>query len=110
MPARAHVRRIRNLYSERRSVLLDALAASLPPGWTIQHCDQGMHIVVWLPDAVDDVKIATRLQTAGIVTRAISPMYANQIGRPGLMLGFGGFPAEGLREAAARLGSLVRRA
>ena len=106
----AHVRRIRNLYSERRSVLLDALAASLPPGWTIQHCDQGMHIVVWLPDAVDDVKIATRLQTAGIVTRAISPMYANQIGRPGLMLGFGGFPAEGLREAAARLGSLVRRA
>lgn len=104
----AHVRRIRNLYAERRSVLLEALATSLPPGWTIQHCDQGMHIVVWLPDGVDDVEIATRLHAAGIVTRAISPMYAAQNGRRGLMLGFGGFPAEELREAVMRLGSLVR--
>ncbi|RYD89569.1 MAG: PLP-dependent aminotransferase family protein, partial [Sphingobacteriales bacterium] len=51
----AHVRRIRGLYAERRAVLLDALTPALPAGWTIQPSDQGMHILVWLPDGAAEV-------------------------------------------------------
>jgi GntR family transcriptional regulator/MocR family aminotransferase len=56
----AHIRRIRGLYAERRAVLLAALGPALPAGCTIQPSDQGMHILLWLPEGVDDVQIAAR--------------------------------------------------
>ena len=98
----AHIRRIRGLYAERRSVLLTALEPALPAGWAIQPSDQGMHILLWLPDGSDDVRIAARAQAVGLTMRPISPMYANAAGRPGLMLGFGGFTPAQLREAVER--------
>jgi GntR family transcriptional regulator/MocR family aminotransferase len=105
----AHVRRIRGLYAERRAVLLKALIPVLPEGWSIQPSDQGMHIVLWLPEGADDVQIAARAQAIGLVMRPISPMYAASPGRPGLMLGFGGFPPEQLREAVGRVATLFVR-
>lgn len=98
----AHVRRIRGLYAERRAVLLDALLPALPAGWSVQPSDQGMHVVLWLPEGADDVQVAARAQAIGLAMRPISPMYAEPRGRPGLMLGFGGFPAEHLRAAVRR--------
>lgn len=103
----AHVRRIRGLYAERRAALLAALEPALPQGCAVQPSDQGMHILLWLPEGADDVRIAARAEAAGIVMRPISPMYAGAVGRPGLMLGFGGFAPERLREAAAALGRLL---
>ncbi|TXN01202.1 PLP-dependent aminotransferase family protein [Methylobacterium sp. WL64] len=102
----AHVRRIRGLYAERRAVLLEALTPALPEGWSIQPSDQGMHIVLWLPEGADDVQVAARAQAIGLVMRPISPMYAELPGRPGLMLGFGGFLPEQLRDAVRRLATL----
>ncbi len=98
-----HIRRIRGLYAERRAVLLATLKPMLPAGWTIQSSDQGMHILLWLPTGIDDVRLAARAQAIGLALRPISPMYAGLGGRPGLMLGFGGFPPEQLREAAQQL-------
>ena len=99
----AHIRRIRGLYAERRLVLLDALGSVLPKGCVIQPSDQGMHILLWLPDGADDVAIAARAHSSGLALRAISPMYDKPHGRPGLMLGFGGFLPDQLREAVSRL-------
>lgn len=104
----AHVRRIRNLYAERRAVLLDALATRLPKGCVLQPSDQGMHLLLWLPDGADDQAISTQSLKAGLAVRAISPMYAKG-GRPGLMLGFGGFTTEQLLHATGQfLGVLGR--
>jgi len=99
----AHVRRIRGLYAERRGVLIDALSAVLPSGCEIQQSDQGMHILLWLPYGADDVGIAERARAVGIALRPIYPMYAAKGGRPGLMLGFGGFWPDQLKEAVQRL-------
>ena len=103
----AHLRRIRTLYAERRAVLLDALAPILPKGCVIQPSDQGMHIVLWLPNGADDVAIAAQAFSAGLAIRAISPMYDKPPGRPGLMLGFGGFLPDQLREAVIRLAPVL---
>ena len=103
----SHVRRIRVLYAERRAVLLAALESKLPVGCRIQPSDQGMHIVLWLPEGADDVQIAAQVQAVGLTARPISPMYAAAPGRPGLMLGFGGFPPEQLREAVDQLTKLL---
>jgi GntR family transcriptional regulator/MocR family aminotransferase len=103
----AHIRRIRGLYAERRAVLLSALDRPLPEGCRVQESDQGMHILLWLPDEVDDVQLAARALSAGLAVRAISPMYATRPARPGLMLGFGGFLPEQLQAAVSELVKLL---
>ncbi len=104
----AHIRRIRGLYAERRTVLLSALEQALPEGCAVQPSDQGMHILLWLPDDADDVDIAARAVAAGLAVRPISLMYAARPGRPGLMLGFGGFPPDQLQVAVTKLTRLLR--
>lgn len=106
---RSHVRRIRGLYAERRTVLLEALEPALPNGCVIQPCDQGMHILLWLPENADDVRAAAQARAAGLVTRPISPMYADTHGRPGLMLGFGGFFPDQLGRAAIAFAQILHR-
>lgn len=101
-----HIRRIRSIYAERRQVLIDALRAELPE-LRIQPTDQGMHIVVWLPDGPNDVAVAAAANRAGIALRAISPMCSGDLQLSGLMLGFGGFTSEQLREAVGKLRVLM---
>lgn len=105
----AHIRRIRSAYAERRAALIAAIARHFPEWVVLQPSDQGMHLVVWLPRAVNDVRLAVDARSAGIVVRPISPLYASRRGRPGLMLGFGGFPIAELESAASRLGAVLRK-
>jgi GntR family transcriptional regulator/MocR family aminotransferase len=102
----AHIRRIRGVYAERRAALIDALHQELP--WLrIQPSDQGMHLVVLLPEAMDDVKIATAANMAGVALRALSPMCSDRLRLSGLMLGFGGFSNEQLKTAVHKLRRVV---
>jgi GntR family transcriptional regulator/MocR family aminotransferase len=78
----------------------------MPDDVTLQPSDQGMHLLLWLPQGVDDMRLAQAALAEGIVVRAISPMYKRKP-RPGLMLGFGGFAAEELEAAAMRLRKIV---
>lgn len=105
----AHVRRIRGLYAERRAILLGALESRLPPDFGIQPSDQGMHVILWLPPGLDDVRMAEKATAIGLVVRPISPMYARPPGRPGFMLGFGGYSPERIHEAVNLLLSLLRQ-
>lgn len=101
-----HIRRIRGIYGERRQALIDAMQFELPE-LRIQPADQGMHIVVWLPDGLDDVAIAKAANEAGVALRALSPMCSGDSPLSGLMLGFGGFTSEQLRSAVRRLRSVL---
>ena len=98
----AHIRRIRAIYAERRLVLMEALRTELP-ALRIEPADQGMHIVVWLPDGVDDVAVAAAAREAGIALRAVSPMCSRAPRHAALMLGFGGFTAVELKVAVQKL-------
>jgi GntR family transcriptional regulator/MocR family aminotransferase len=98
----AHIRRIRGVYAARRATLIAALERHMPRGGTLQPSDQGMHLLLWLPKGVDDVRLAETALADGIVVRPISPMY-KLTPRPGLMLGFGGFSPDELETAARRL-------
>jgi GntR family transcriptional regulator / MocR family aminotransferase len=102
-----HIRRIRMIYAERRTALIAEIRKEIP--WVaIQPSDQGMHLVVWLPDGFDDCRIASLASSAGIVARAISPMCEGATCRPGLMLGFGGFTPTELKAAVARLRDVIK--
>lgn len=102
----AHIRRIRGVYAARRATLIAALTRHMPGDVRLQPSDQGMHLLLWLPERFDDVQLAKSALAAGIVVRPISLMY-KAAPRPGLMLGFGGFEAEELEAAALRLRRVI---
>ncbi|WP_456763154.1 MocR-like pyridoxine biosynthesis transcription factor PdxR [Bradyrhizobium sp. USDA 4011] len=102
----AHIRRIRGVYAARRATLIASMTRHMPDHVTLQPSDQGMHLLLWLPQGFDDVQLAKAALADGIVLRPISPMY-EAAARPGLMLGFGGFEPEELEAAAIRLRQVI---
>jgi GntR family transcriptional regulator / MocR family aminotransferase len=103
-----HIRRLRGVYAEKRAILCQLLEQHIcPAGALIEPCDQGMHLVLWLPDGINDVELARTAAESGIAVRAVSPMYA-ALGRSGLMLGLGGYSARNMESAVVRLRDLIR--
>jgi GntR family transcriptional regulator/MocR family aminotransferase len=103
----AHIRRMRQLYREQRDALAETLARRGSGRLEVALPDQGMHLVAYLRDGTSDIEIEAAARRAGIVVRAISRFYRSACPRPGLMLGFSGFPRQLIVPAAARLAMLV---
>jgi GntR family transcriptional regulator / MocR family aminotransferase len=103
----AHIRRMRELYREQRDALMETLMRRAADRLDVALPDQGMHLVAYLRDESSDIAIEATAQRAGIVVRAISRFYRAARPRPGLMLGFSGFPRQLIVPSAARLATLV---
>jgi GntR family transcriptional regulator/MocR family aminotransferase len=103
----AHIRRMRQLYREQRDALAATLMRRAPDQLDVAVPDQGMHLVAYLCDGSSDIAIEAAAQRVGIVVRAISRFYRAAHPRPGLMLGFSGFPRQLIVPSAARLAALV---
>jgi GntR family transcriptional regulator/MocR family aminotransferase len=103
----AHIRRMRQLYREQRDALAETLTRRSAGRLEVTLPDQGMHLVAYLRDGSPDVALEAAAQRAGIVVRAISRFYRAARPRPGLLLGFSGFPRQLIVPAAARLSALV---
>ena len=73
----------------------------------LQPSDQGMHLVLWLAGGIDDVLLASRALDAGVAVRAVSPMYSEGQGRPGLVLGLGGFSNDQMEAAVRSLAAIM---
>ncbi|HEX6118699.1 MAG TPA: PLP-dependent aminotransferase family protein [Dongiaceae bacterium] len=104
-----HIRRMRQLYAERRSALADALAEEAPQ-LEIALKPGGMHLLAWLPRGTDDVKLVARLSDAGM---APAPLSINGVERPyapGLVIGFTNIDANKARQAARALASALTAA
>jgi GntR family transcriptional regulator/MocR family aminotransferase len=103
-----HIRKVRNVYSEHRLHLIETLEALLPAdlAW-VEPGDQGMHLVLWLAEDLDDRRIVQCAAEVGVAVRAASPMFAPGTARPGLILGFGGFSSTQMKEAAHRLAAVI---
>lgn len=103
-----HIRRIRSVYSDRRTQLIGMLGRWIPKdlAW-LQPCDQGMHMVLWLAHGIDDTLLASRALEAGVSVRAVSPMYSEGNGRSGLLLGLGGYSNEQMEAAVRTLAAII---
>lgn len=106
-----HIRRLRGVYADQRLHVVQVFERLLPPALgRVQPCDQGMHMVVWLRDDIDDRTVAAAAVAHGVAVRAVSPMYAAGTARPGLLLGFGGYRADAVESAARRLVQVITTA
>jgi GntR family transcriptional regulator/MocR family aminotransferase len=98
---------MRQMYREQRDALAATLARRAADHLHVDVPDQGMHLVAYLKDGGADIALEAAALQAGLIVRAISRFYRAAAPRPGLMLGFSGFPRQLIVPAAARLGALV---
>jgi GntR family transcriptional regulator / MocR family aminotransferase len=102
-----HVGRARHLYRLRRDRLVAAVGERLPWG-RLEGTAAGLHVLLRLPDDVDDVGLAEAAATSGIAVRALSPMLLSDPSDRGLLLGYGRLPAEVADDAVAALADVLR--
>jgi GntR family transcriptional regulator/MocR family aminotransferase len=87
-----HIRKIRQIYGARRELLRKTLVAQFGPQLsqrvTISSEESGLHLVVELPDQVDDVALQKLAAEAGMSVKALSTYYLTAPVRRGLLIGY----------------------
>lgn len=104
----SHVRRVRNLYAQRRALLIDAIRAHYGDALDIVGDEAGLHVVLALPDYVDDLALCRQAFDRGITVRPLSDYYLNPSRmRRGLLLGYAQVPPEQIAAAFQVLAGLI---
>jgi GntR family transcriptional regulator / MocR family aminotransferase len=90
-----HIRRMRMLYEERRTLLVDSLQRIFGSRLQIHGNMAGMHLTVTLPNGLNDVEIADRAARESLWLWPLSPSYITKAAARGFILGYGSTaPAE----------------
>lgn len=100
------VTKARHVYRRRRDRLVAALGRSLP-GPRIEGSDAGLHVLLRLPNSVDDVALAAAAAAANIGVRPLSVMSLDDASERGLLLGYGRLAEERIDGAVAALAAVV---
>jgi len=100
-----HLRRMRNLYAERRATLLRALD-KLP--LEVYAAETGMHCIGWLPTGMDDQAVARQAALYDVEVTPLSRFSRIPMARSGLLLGYAGVNEAQIWAGAHRLASAIR--
>ena len=86
-----HIRKMRQVYKERRSILIDALGKEFRTGsgFEIHGVEAGMHLAMTLPEGLNDREISARAAESKLWLWPLSPSYNNAPARHGFILGYG---------------------
>jgi GntR family transcriptional regulator / MocR family aminotransferase len=102
-----HLRRMRTVYAERRSALLEA-ACELP--LEIDSPEAGIHCVGWLPDGKDDRLLANKAADYDLNLTPISNFSIEPLTRKGFLLGYGGYTVQEIKDGVRQLEDLLHYA
>jgi GntR family transcriptional regulator / MocR family aminotransferase len=98
-----HIRRMRLLYGERRTALVESIREQFGSTLEIHGTQAGMHLAVTLPKGLNDREIANKAARKGLWLWPLSPSYLGGKRRQGFVLGFGNTPAEQMPHAVSQL-------
>ncbi len=99
------LRSLRRRHRERRDAAVAAIEEHLP-GCPIEGIAAGLHLVVTLPEGIDDAAVAAHARQEGIAVQAMSGLRV-AAGPPGLIIGYGPHSPAGLGESLRTLGRLI---
>ncbi len=102
-----HLRRMRILYGERRSALVDSISKELGSMVEVLGGEAGMHLAVTLRNGCRDLEIAERASRQKPWIWPLSPSYLREVARPGFILGFGSTSVEEIPRAVRKLRDLL---
>jgi len=103
-----HIRRMRVVYMQRHEMLTKEIRKQLGTSFEIVSGNAGIHLVVLLPDGLQDTYVATEADRAGVATVPLSICYQGQPDHQGLILGYGGVNQKQMQEGVKRLSSVIR--
>lgn len=102
--------RMKSNYKAKLDALVRLLNARAGRHLDVVRPNQGLHLIAYLKNGLQDTLVADELAKAGVVARAISRLYAEKSrARSGLMLGFAGFSEGRLTTAVERLAAVIER-
>ncbi|MFC0401843.1 PLP-dependent aminotransferase family protein [Paraburkholderia rhizosphaerae] len=105
----SHIRKMRTLYGQRRQILLDAAAQRFGDTFAAVGGDAGLHLVMPLPEGVDDRVVAHAALERNIVVRPLSGYYADRShASAGLLLGYACVPDDEIAPAFDTLAQAIQ--
>ncbi len=104
-----HVRRLREVYRERRDTMLAAMEACFPEGvtWTVP--DGGLFLWVTLPEGIDTQELLREAIEEKVAFVPGGAFYASGGGANTMRLNFSNAPPEKIEIGIERLGRIMRR-
>lgn len=102
-----HLRRCREVYSERREALAGALRENCAGLLSVDEAQYGLHLCAHLPDGSDDILLSSRLRDIGVTAEPLSNFYARPTDKRGLLLGFAAHRPDVLRESVKRMAGVL---
>jgi GntR family transcriptional regulator / MocR family aminotransferase len=103
-----HLRRMRQLYRERRGALVEALRSELGPAVQVLGEGAGMHLAAVLGEGSQDRRLSERAAREGLWAMPLSACCLGEPSRSGLVLGYGGTGVPEILDGVRRLGRLLR--
>ncbi|MFZ0730724.1 MAG: PLP-dependent aminotransferase family protein [Candidatus Sulfotelmatobacter sp.] len=108
-----HLRRMREVYAQRLSILLECAQQSLCGPLEISGVEAGLQIAAWLHGGLSAESVATAAATRGVEVTALSSYRQGAAVREGLQLGFAAIDSKeirrGVRELAITLEDELKR-
>jgi GntR family transcriptional regulator / MocR family aminotransferase len=102
-----HIRRMRTLYQERRTVLREAIDQYMDDRLEVIGTEAGMQLAALLPAGVDDVAVSIKAKQLGVSARPLSLCYAERPARGGVILGYSGASVHEIREGVRKLSKCI---
>jgi GntR family transcriptional regulator / MocR family aminotransferase len=102
-----HIRRMRLLYRERRSALLESIRNELDLAVTVLGEQAGLHVSVTLPHGFDDHELSDRAARDGLWLVPLSSSYIERPSPQGFILGFSNIPAGEIPRSMKKLKNIL---
>ncbi|HET7773729.1 MAG TPA: PLP-dependent aminotransferase family protein [Burkholderiaceae bacterium] len=105
-----HLPKIRALYKNQCSVMIESLREHLPAGVHFTVPEGGMFLWLTLPEGIDTMKLLDAAVAANVAFVPGAPFYANEITPNTLRLSFVTVPPEKIRAGVKLLAEVIKKA
>jgi 2-aminoadipate transaminase len=101
-----HILRIREVYGERRDIMLGAMDGYFPPGANWTHPQGGLFLWGWLPENLDTTQILSEAVARKVAYVPGAPFFPDGGGHNTMRLNFSNATPEDIQDGISRLGKL----
>ncbi len=102
-----HLRRLRRLYGEKRSILVEELNAHLENRVRFSTVEAGLHILVYLEPHLIEARVVREAAVRGVRVYPGAPFHLEADPAPSIMLGYSGLRDEAIREGVRRIAQAI---
>ncbi len=104
-----HLRKMRGIYNSRLQCLLNELDTHLSDFLSFTDPSAGMHLAAHFRQPVDEARLLQLAADKGLVLPSLREYTFGSYDRPGVLLGYAGFPEEKIRKAVRALAVCFRQ-